>query len=141
MDKKKIIVSGAAAITILFGVPSYVANAITTPAQETGYINLKNRLNKRQSLPQATFGVVSGIEDSEITISRRGALNSIVTVTTTNETIYKKNGIADANSTPEIGQNVVVMGAKDIHGNVDSAISVNVLARTSSKRGTLISNG
>jgi hypothetical protein len=133
MNKEKIIVSGAAAITILFGVPAYVASAHVTQAQETGYSNLKNRLNKRQTLSQATFGVVTNVEGPKITISRRGALHSIVTVTTNTDTFYKKNGIADSTVVPEVGQNVVVMGSKDSMGNVDSAISVNVLARNGSK--------
>jgi hypothetical protein len=108
------------------------ATAITdgAPTHTAGTAN-------HQKLANATFGTVTSISGSTITLSRMmrtgsttTATTSTVTVETTSSTTYKKNGVADTASDLAIGQRIVAMGTKDSSGNISDATSVNIFTGT-----------
>jgi hypothetical protein len=100
--------------------------------------------NHHQKLANATFGTVTSVNGSTITLSRMmrtgsttPATTSIVTVETTSSTVYKKNGQADTASDLAVGQRIVAMGTKDSSGNITDATSVNIFTGTPRERKTV----
>lgn len=132
MDKKKIVVSGAAAITILIGVPVSATAANAAPVvQNDSQFSLRQRWLKRQHITQATLGTVTSARDGQFAVVyKTGGLATHVTVTVTPQTKYKQNGKMTDSFLPEAGQRVVVMGMRDQLGNIPEASSVNLMVRT-----------
>jgi len=139
MNKKKVlVVSGTAAVFLIMAVPVFADTATPTPAGQTlahqfrkgSHKNIAGQHGMHQKLANATFGTISNINGSVITLTRNvREASSTVTVTTTDTTTYKKNGQPDVASDLAIGQRIVAMGTKDSSGNISNATSVNIFIR------------
>lgn len=105
------------ATKILDGIPTRPAGA--------------EKAGQPQALANAAFGTISSVNGSTITLTRatKAGTDSTVTVTTTADTTYKKNGKADTASDLAVGQRVVAMGTKDSSGNISAATSINIMER------------
>jgi hypothetical protein len=143
MNKKQVLAAGgAAAVSLLMAVPAFAATPSVTSngnsssssvAHTWKYAGWHAGTNKKT--PNAAFGKITAINGSTITLTHGSKTGKVsVTVTTTDATTYKNNGVADTSTDLAVGQRVIVMGTKDSTGNITDATSVNIMIRQHVKK-------